>query len=112
MTMGFAKGITRFILADVAAQGASTGLSGLTLFGKTFIAGKGVGKVLCKSMSVFNIISGLWQIRDGVSDINASKHATAYRDAAEKIDESTNQYQEVLQEIARMFGVTSSDSKI
>lgn len=106
MAAHFAKGIARVILADMAvAQGIASGMSGLTpLLGKAlFTAGETTAKVLSRSMALVGIVFALWDIKEGVADIKGSEHATAYRDAAEKIDESTSQYQEMLGQINEMF---------
>lgn len=106
MAAHFAKGIARVILADMAvAQGIASGMPGLTLLlGKTVVTvGETTAKVLSRSMALVGIVFALWDIKEGVADIKGSEHATAYRDAAEKIDKSTSQYQEMLKQINEMF---------
>ena len=107
MAEQFAEGIARLILADIAStQGFASGMSGLTTFlGKSFLitsAGT-VAKVISGSLAILNIAFAVWDIKEGVSDMQGSEHATAYRDAAEKIDKSTSQYQETLEQINEMF---------
>lgn len=106
MAAQFANGIARVILADVAAmQGIASGMSGLTpLLGKTLITtGETTAKVFLRSMALVGIAFALWDIKEGVADIKGSEHAIAYRDAAEKIDKRTSQYQEMLGQINEMF---------
>ena len=103
----FAEGIARLILADIAyTQGIPSGMSGLTTFlGRSLLitSGETVAKVISGSLAILGIAFAIWDIKEGVSDIKGSKHATAYRDAAEKIDKSTSQYQEILEQINEMF---------
>lgn len=102
----FAKRIADFIQADVyVMQGIAEGMSapGLSLFGKTLVAAGGTAaKVLSGSMALLGIGFGIWDIVDGVSDINGSTHAEAYRDAATKITEQTTQFENLRKEIAKM----------
>lgn len=107
----FAEGIARLILADIAyTQGIPTGRSGLTTFlGRSLItSGVTVAKVISERLAILGIAFAIWDIKEGVSDIKGSKHATAYRDAAEKIDKSTSQYQEILKQINEMFSSATS----
>ena len=107
----FAEGIARLILADIAyTQGIPTGMSGLTTFlGRSLlISGETVAKVISERLAILGIVFAIWDIKEGVSDIKGSKHATAYRDAAEKIDKSTSQYQEILKQINEMFSSATS----
>ena len=84
-----AKSVADFIQADVhAMQGIATGMAspGLQAFGKTLIvAGSTAAKVLSGSLAALGIITGIWDIVDGVKDINGSAHANAYREAGNQI---------------------------
>ena len=103
MAEQFAEGIARLILADIATtQGFASGMSGLTT-SLLITNAATVGKVISGSLAILNIAFAVWDIKEGVSDIQGSEHATAYRDAAEKIDKSTSQYQETLKQINEMF---------
>ena len=94
----FSTAIARFIQADVQGMAIGIAAPGFKLFGKTlFLAGSTIAKVLSGVFSVIGIAVGIWDIVDGASDIkNGSQHATAYRKAAEDMDQQTVEYQELL----------------
>ena len=110
-----AKRIASIVLTDIAImQGVQSGMLGLTpLVGKTlFTAGETTAKMLSESLSVEGIAFAVWDIKEGVANIKGADHATAYRDAAEKIDKSTSQYQEIVEQIDEMcFGATSPQAQ-
>ena len=64
---------------------------GFNLLGKTLIlAGSTTAKWVNGAFSVVGIGFGIWAIVGGAMDINGSKHAKAYREAAEELDKETD----------------------
>ena len=100
----FAKSVADFIAADAyAMQGIAIGMAapglsgGIQVFGKTlFLAGSTSAKILSSSFAVLGIATGIWDIIDGVKDINGSAHATAYRDSAKQIKDNVNNTDKLL----------------
>ena len=76
----FSTAIARFIQADVRGM-AGIAAPGFKVFGITAGA-----KVLSGVFSVVGIVAGVWDIVDGALDThNGSKHAKAYRKAADEL---------------------------
>jgi hypothetical protein len=101
----FAKTVSDFIQADMAVmQGIAVGMSapGLSLFGRTLIAaGQTTAKVVSGVLAGVGILFGIWDIVGGVQDINGSDHSTAYRKAADSIEDQTNTLKELLSKLAK-----------
>ena len=94
----FSTAIARFIQADVQGMAIGIAAPGFKLFGKTlFLAGSTIAKVLSSVFCVIGIAAAIWDIVDGALDIkNGSKHAKAYRKAADELDQQTVEYEELL----------------
>ena len=83
-------------------KGIAVGMAspGFNAFGKTLIiAGSTAAKVLSGSLAVLGIFTGIWDIVDGVSDINGSDHAKAYRDAGSQIKENVDTFDVLLKSL-------------
>lgn len=102
----FATAIAEFIQADIyAMRGVAAGMAapGFSIFGKTLIlAGSTSAKVLSGAFSVVGIAFGIWDIVEGAKDINGSKHAEAYRKAADDLDKQTGEYAGLLVNINKI----------
>lgn len=73
---------------------------GFRFFGKYLIlVGSTTAKVVSGAFAVVGIGFGIWDIVTGSMDINESKHAVAYRNAADELDEQTSEYEETLKKI-------------
>ena len=94
----FSTAIARFIQADVRGMATGIAAPGFKVFGRTLLlAGSTIAKVLSGVFSVVGIAAGVWDIVDGALDIkNGSKHAKAYRKAADELDQQTVEYEELL----------------
>ena len=103
-----AKNIAEFIQADFyAMQGIAIGMAspGLKVFGKAFItAGSTAAKTLTSVFAAVGIIGGIWDIYDGVKNIQSSEYAEALRESASKIKGRTNTFKDMLQALSDWQG--------
>ena len=97
----FATGVAEFIQADMQVmEGIAVGMAapGLSIFGRTLIlAGSTAARVVSGVFAVVGIAVGIWDIAAGAMDIVGSKHAKAYRKAADELDQHTEEYAEFLE---------------
>lgn len=101
--INFATAIAQFIQADIRAMNSvakELAAPGFKFFGKHLIlVGSTTAKVVSGAFAVVGIGFGIWDIVTGSMDINESKHAVAYRKAADELDDQTSEYEETLKKI-------------
>ena len=101
----FAKSVADFIQADFyAMKGVAVGMAspatalskkvGEVLVKSLGVAAKGIAKTISSGLAVFGIGSGIWEVVEGVKDINGSEHAKAYREVAINILKNMEVYEE------------------
>ena len=105
----FAASVAEFIQADFYAMAgiaegmAAPGIGGTRIFGRALVAaGSTTAKVLSGSLAVLGIGMGIWDIVEGVKDINGSEIAQKYREFVETYRKETKDLKDGIAEMKKM----------